>query len=276
MHFFFADDSAYKSSRQGMGKIVAFGGILVPAEGLRELSRRIDEVASHFGIPPGEEIKWSPRKGSWIYENLKDDARVSCYSSVLTAALEMGCKAVVVACDYEMRKLKPEWGFERCVTYALERVSTHVTNLKSEAVIIADRPSGGHKEADQFLGAFIEQLESNHNHMLESSFALNMLTAQSHMVRHLQLADLVVAITTAMVSGQVNWAQQYFDVIKPMFLTNSLGFIGGTGLKVYPDRLINLYHWVLGESYFSKAGAKMGWPLPNPKWAYATNPHTAQ
>lgn len=271
MHFFFADDSASKSSRKGMGKIVAFGGVLLEASNLKPLSKSIDEIAARYGLPPGEEIKWSPRKGSWVYENLKDEARLACYSEILSAAAENKCRAVVVACDYEMRNLKPEWGFERCVTYALERVSTHVTNLKSEAVIIADRPSGGHKEADQFLGAFIEHLESNHNHMLESSFALNMLNAPSHMVRHLQVADLVVAITTAMVSGQVKWALQYFELVKPMFLTNSLGYIGGTGLKVYPDQLINLYHWVLGEAHFAKASVMAGWPLPRPKLLFESS-----
>jgi len=107
MHFFFADDSNYKSARAGMGKLVAFGGVVVEATKARQLELAIDGVASAHGLPAGEEIKWSPRKGSWIYENLQGDSREACYREVLQAAVDGGCKAVVVACDYEMRNLKP-------------------------------------------------------------------------------------------------------------------------------------------------------------------------
>ena len=257
-----------------MGKLLAFGGILIEPSNLHSLSKSIDEIATAFGIPVGEEIKWSPRKGSWIYDNLREEARKDCYSAILSAAATAGCKAIVVACDYEMRNLKPEWGFERCVTYALERVATHLAIEKSEAVIIADRPSGGPREADQFLAAFVEQLSDAHNHMVAESFALNMLTAPSHMVRHLQLADLVVSITTAMLAGQTKWAGHYFELIKPMFVRNAMGYIGGTGVKVYPDELINLYHWVLGESHFSKAGKFAEWPLPHPKLRFSDSDGT--
>lgn len=274
MQFFFADDSAQNSARSGMGKLLAFGGVLVEADQLKSLAHAIDGIAANYGLPPGEEIKWSPRKGSWIYENLKDQNRISCYSDVLKAANDHNCKAVVAICDYEMRNLKPEWGFERCVTYALERVSTHLTNQNQEAIIISDRPSGGHKEADQFLAAFIEHINSAHNHMLEETFSLNMLTASSHMVRHLQLADLVVAITTAMFAGQNKWASQYFDLVKSMFIKNALGYTGGTGVKIYPDQLINLYHWVLGEKQFSKAAKGIAWPLPSEKLRFYTTDGT--
>jgi len=98
--------------------------------------------------------------------------------------------------------------------------------------------------------------------MVPDSFAVNMLSLPSHMTRHLQLADLVVAITTAMLSGQSKYASAYFDLVRPMFLQNTFGYIGGTGVKVYPDSLINLYHWVLGETEFSKASMMSAWPLP--------------
>lgn len=263
MYFFFADDSSHKSARKALGKLLAFGGVLIAADKLRVLSAEIDAILAKYGAPANEEIKWSPRKGKWIYENLKDDARQQCYSEVLAVAAKAECKAIVVACDYEMRNLRPEWGFERCVTYALERVATYTANLQSEAVVIADRPSGGHKQADQFLAAFAEQLNDNHNHMVAGSFALNMLTAPSHMVRHLQVADLVVSITTAMLSGETKFASHFFEQIKPMFIRNALGYIGGTGVKVYPDELINLYYWVLGEKEFSKASLMTAWPLPH-------------
>ncbi len=268
MNFFFADDSAQKGCRSSMGKIVAFGGVLIAADQLRPLATKIDEIVAGFGVPNGEEIKWSPRKGSWIHSNLQGENRVSCYKEILNAAATSGCKAVVAVCDYEMRKLKPEWGFERCVNYALERVSTHLSNASQQAVIIADRPSGGHKEADQFLANFVENLSSSHNHMLAETFSLNMLTAQSHLSRHLQVADLVVAITTAMVAGQTKWAAEYFEIVKGMLLRNVMDYIGGTGLKIYPDKLLNLYHWVLGEHAFVKVANGLGSRLPDKSLLY--------
>ena len=268
MRFFFADDSTQKTARAGMGTtVLGFGGILVAGNQLRPMAAEVDNIAGKYGIPAGEEIKWSPRKGSWIYENLKGEKREACYSSVLQCAADHGCQAVVAVLDYEMRNLKQEWGFERSVNYALERISTHLSNTKEEAVIVADRPAGGHKESDKFIAAFAERLASEHNHMLAGTFALNLLTADSHMVRHLQIADLVVAITTAMIAGQAKYAGSYFKIVREMLLKNSAGYIGGCGVKVYPDRLINLYHWVLGDDLLVRGNT--GWPLPHSKILYA-------
>jgi len=267
MRFFFADDSTQKGARAGMGaNILGFGGVLVSGDRLRSLGAEVDKIASGFGIPANEEIKWSPRKGSWIYDKLKGDERQACYSSILQCAVEHGCQAVVAVLDYEMRNLKQEWGFERSVDYALERISTYLSNVREEAVIVADHPAGGHKQSEKFIVAFAERLASEHNHLLADTFALNMLTAHSHMVRHLQIADLVVAITTAMVAGQVKYAAPYFKIVREMLLKNATGYIGGCGLKVYPDRLINLYHWVLGDDLLVRGNT--GWALPYPKLLY--------
>lgn len=268
MKFFFADDSTHKGAREHMGKLLAFGGFLLDGSRLKALSTQTEEILKKYGVPDNEEVKWSPRKGSWIYENLTGDARVACYSQILEATAAAEARVVVTVCDPAMREIKPAWGFERCVTYALERISTHLTKCDEEAVIICDRPSGGPKQSDQFLIDFVEHLASDFNHMMANSFAMNMLTAHSHMVRHLQIADLVVSITTAMASGNTKWAEQYFDIIRRMMLTNSLGYVGGTGFKVYPDQLINLYHWVVHEDAFTKTGKMEGILLPDGKFLY--------
>lgn len=268
MYAFFADDSAYKGARKGMGRLLGFGGVLVPANALRQLESAVDELARRHGLPSGEEVKWSPRKGTWIYENLKESARVACYREMLAAARDLECKAVVTICDYERRNLKPDWGLQRCVMYSLERVSTYMDNLEDSCIIVSDRPAGGHKEADRFVNSFVEHLSNERSHMTPSSFAINLLAAPSHTIRVLQLADLVVAITTAMFAGRTKYASEYFDIVKSMFIRNALGYIGGTGVKVYPDQLINLYFWVLGEREFSKASRGMAWPIPSPSFLW--------
>lgn len=269
MHFFFADDSTQKSARKGMGQTLAFGGILVPSENLQSLSNQIDSIALDAGIPGREEIKWSPSKDTWIYSNLIGDARFACYSKILHATTKADAVAIVTVCDPEMRKLKKEWGFERCVLYTLERVSTYTESLNSQAIVISDRPSGGKKEEKKFLVDYLSQIESNHNYMIEGNFALNLLTAPSHHIRLLQVADLITSITTAMTAGQIDYAKDYIEIIKPMFARNSLGSIGGTGLKVYPDQLINLYYWVLREESFVKTSKMSAIQLPHAAYKFA-------
>jgi hypothetical protein len=55
-----------------MGKVIGVGGILVEEGALRSLSDAVDAIAHAFGVPRGEELKWSPR-GSWIRGNLHGD-----------------------------------------------------------------------------------------------------------------------------------------------------------------------------------------------------------
>jgi len=64
-----------------------------------------------------------------------------------------------------------------------------------------------------------------------------------------------------------------FPLIMPMFLRHHYkGTIGGTGLKLHPSSLCNLYHWVLGEDAMWRLQNYVGWirsKLPDPAWAYA-------
>lgn len=41
----------------------------------------------------------------------------------------------------------------------------------------------------------------------------------------------------------------------------------GTGLKLFPDRLNNLHHWVLGEETFARGACEIR--LPHARWRYS-------
>jgi hypothetical protein len=99
MQVFFADDSTQKSSRAGMGSVIGLGGIFVAQNCLRPLAAAVDAIASEFGIPKGQEVKWSPRKGTWIHENLRGDAKRDCYVRMLQAASAHNVRTVVVCWD---------------------------------------------------------------------------------------------------------------------------------------------------------------------------------
>jgi hypothetical protein len=100
---------------------------------------------------------------------------------------------------------------------------------------------------------------------------LNVLTTPSRLVRHLQIADIVVGTTTSMVAGKYRHAPPVFEEVRPMFIRNALEYVGGTGLKLFPDALVNLYHWVLREPAFTKAGSGTGWKLPARDYPYQSD-----
>lgn len=269
MKLFFADDSTQKSVRNGMGKLIAFGGVIVDEKRLRSLNTGIDAVAESFGVPEGEEFKWSPKKKSWIYKNLVGVDRKECYSAILETALDHETKAIVIVWDTGRTTLKGNDAFEKCVSFLYERLSVYLEKNDSLGLIIADKPGGSHKEDEAFLENFIERTNSGTKYVPPNRIGLNVLTTPSHLLRHLQLADLVTGITTAMVAGAYKYAKPLFNFIKPMFVTNYLNCIAGTGLKLFPNELINIYYWILGEDTFWRVGMNCGWSLPDKKWPYA-------
>jgi hypothetical protein len=266
---FFADDSSQRGHREGMGQVIAIGGIFVEAGALRPLSAAIDRIAAEERIPAGTEIKWSPRKDSWIYHNLHGEDRRRCYSRFLEAALHHGVRAISVCWDTGRTTLEGKDAFAQCVRFLFERVVTYLSVHERQAIVVSDRPSGGHREDTEFLQQFLDLVENGTQHVDPERVLLNVLTTPSHLVRHLQLADLVTGIMTAMVCGAYDYAEPLFPLVKPMLIKNRMDHIGGTGLKVFPDDLVNLYHWVLNEKFFHKSGGATSYPLPSPKISYA-------
>lgn len=268
MEIFFADDSTQKSARQGMGTVVAIGGIFVEESALRPLNTRIDKIAVEFGVPNGDELKWSPRKGSWIYDNLHAETRTACYMKVLQAAVEHNVRGIVICWDTGQTTLKGERAFNKCVDFLFERIAVHLEKRDTTAILVADRPGGGKDQEEQFLSDFVTRVQNGTEHVVPDRILLNVLTTPSNLVRHLQVADLVTGIATAMVCGQYKHAPPLFDLVKCILIQNHLGTIGGTGLKLFPDQLLNIYHHILKEDTFWRVGAGMGVSLPYPRFPY--------
>lgn len=269
MDIFFADDSTQKAAREGMGPVVAVGGVFVTELALRPLSSAIDLIATEYGVPPGEELKWSPKKGTWIHEKLHGDARQECYAKVLKAAAEHEVRGIVICWDTGRTTLKGADAFAKCIGYLFERMTVHLTKRDASAIMIADRPGGGKDQEDEFLSDFLAHVQNGTQYVVPDRILLNVLTTPSHLVRHLQLADLVTGITTAMVCGQEKYAGSLFDLVRPLLITNKMKCAGATGLKVFPDSLINLYHWVLKEDFLHKGGGAMSYKLPQADLLYA-------
>lgn len=263
MHVFFADDSIQSGRRAGMKKLIAFGGLLLDDTQLKAVGDGIDLAANRAGLPPGTEIKWSPPPSNWLNKNCLGDARTQFFLDVLEVVRKANGKAIVVVWDEGRTILQGERCFEKTVDMVFERVTTHLSFGNETCIMVADKPGGGQKQEATFLDNFVDRIQKGTDWVRKPDrVLLNVLTTPSRLLRHLQVADVIVGSTTAMVGGNYKYSRPVFAAVKPLMIANRTGAIGGTGLKVFPNDSINTYRWALGESHYVKVSMNSGWPLP--------------
>lgn len=262
MDLIFCDDSRQaRPTRYKMGPLVALGGIVVPDAALRPLAQDLERLCHETGFPTREEFKWSPRRGTWMRLNLRDERRFTFFRSVLTVAGLYGVQATVVIADTACsRAIKTSASPEADVTTMfLERADNALGAAGTLGVVIVDRPGGDRAAEDRFLAACLETLTTGTAYASLARIA-TVLPASSHLARMLQLADVITGCTLARVAGERTWSPPVFELIKPL-LRRDGHRIGGVGLKLHPDfKYANLYHWLLGDDTWWKGTS--GWELP--------------
>jgi hypothetical protein len=97
---------------------------------------------------------------------------------------------------------------------------------------------------------------------------LPIVTAPSHHVPHLQLADLVVAATTTAVAGLPH-GMELAPLLRELMVTSWYGNRGGSGIVLRPNTLVNLYYWVFGEPHYMRNS--IGLPIPIANLPYDTD-----
>jgi hypothetical protein len=277
MRFVFCDDSQQKTpTRPGMGNLVATGGIEVVAEHLGVVERELDVLCTDgYGFPKNEEFKWSPNRKHWMWANLQGQQRSQFFADALQIASSHDVSACVVIVDasYEPATgsgLTPELDATRLF---LERVDWRLRKSQEEGVVVTDRPSGGRRDEDQFLGGCIETLQDGTDYVKPDRVAVNVLSTPSRFVRLLQLADVVTSSVLAFVSGEGTYSPATVKLVRPLLHSDS-GRIGGVGLKIHPDlKYVNLYHWLVGDSHYWRSNT--GHPLPISGMPYTKGPHQA-
>ena len=275
MRLFFADDSKQdKPSRKGMGRLVAIGGVSVLDSAVRPLEQKINSLCTEFGFPERSEFKWSPSQGNWMHSNLIEEDRHNFYLRVLALAEDYEVIAIVVIED---ASCKTATGIQDpsldATTLLLERINHHFSRNATEGIIIADKPGGGHKAEEIYLEQLLETRLTGTDYVKFNKIAHNVLTTHSHFSRLLQLADLITSCSVARVAGESIYSPPIFKKIKPL-LYSQAGRIGGSGLKIHPDyRYVNLYHWLLGDTFFLKKDGE-SISLPNNLSPYHSNPTT--
>lgn len=268
MRIFFADDSGREGDRDGMGRLEAFGGFHVPDEELGALEEEISEIRDATGLPPDAELKWSPGEGNPL-RDWDEERRRGLYCDVLKAVRDHDGTAIVAVIDTGRTTIEGREARRWAVKFVFERFNTHLDKSGGWGIVIPDQPGGGPTEEHEFLENFLDMVREGTDFSRGDRILLNALPTPSRFLHHLQAADVVTSVTSAMVAGHYRYAEPVFDDIQPIMLKNAMGYVGGTGLKLFPDELENLYHWILGENAFTKAQTGLGRGLPHDGLPYA-------
>jgi hypothetical protein len=267
VRFLFLDDSSQAGYREGMGRLVAVGGVMLDEVALRPLSNFVDGVCRARGVPDGTELKWSPPRGNWLRDNLHGDDRVALFVNCLEALRAFGGRAVAIVWDTGRTTLEGEQALLKAVEWALERFVMQLS-VEQLGAVIADRPGGGVSDEDRLLANSLERIEQGTPYIaLHQHIALNLLTTPSHLSRHVQLADLVAGSTTAMVAGS-QYAPPVFQYVLPLLFQAHTGARAGAGMKLFPRELTNLYFHLLGENLYWSDSRREWIALPSPAFPY--------
>jgi hypothetical protein len=262
MYVIYVDDSGQTASpRLDMGELVAIGGVIVPESAIAGYASALVTLRKDLGIPDGEEIKWKPARNSFLAKaggELVGQLR----QGMLEAAADSRIESVVVVWDRgRVGWTKEEIGPE-ILKYLYERVTLFLSQRNDVGMIVADEPGGGSKAEKEWLAATLGLTNEGTRYATPDRIVSPILTAPSHHVPHLQLADLVTAATTAAIAGLPK-GLELAPLLKKIARTNAYGKVGGAGIVLWPPDLNDLYYWVFGEEFYVRAGEPH--PLGPPK-----------
>jgi uncharacterized protein DUF3800 len=273
MDVFFADDSSQtKPSRRGMGRLLAVGGLYVPGDEVRYLEDAINETCEKYGVPDGEEFKWSPRRNSWMYSNLKGSSRTDFFREILGHCAGVAAEVSAVIVDRDLPTAAGAAVTPEYTTGLLIRQVDRIAVRRSTTVmLVVDRPGGGRTEEERLLTAALNTLRQGGGHELPRRIALNPLCTTSNFIRLLQAADVVVSCATQFLAGEAQYSPHIFNAsVRPLLKVSP---IGGTAIALHPEtRYANLYHWILGDPVFMERA--LGHALPDPKYPYLRDANT--
>ncbi|WP_225826733.1 DUF3800 domain-containing protein [Streptomyces naphthomycinicus] len=246
MQLVFIDDSGQpKPRRSGLGELLSIGAVMFPEEQVPQYTAMVAALRVEIGMPDEEEFKWNSPKGSFL---AKAGGGVVKYARrrLLEIAADCRVKTAVVVWDRAMVPWEKKEAASEILKYLYDRISRHLKEVDQRGVVIADVPGGGPTDHSKWLAATLDLTSTGTRYTKPDQIAMPIVTAPSHHVPHLQLADLITAATTAAVAGQ-NAGLELIELLKPLARTNAYGHIGGVGLVLWPPALNDLYFWILGQ-----------------------------
>jgi len=230
VNILFIDDTG-----QNKDKYVGIGGVIFQDECINNLFGMFRSKKEAYGIPAEEEIKWSPRRNSWIFENLRDDRRISAYSDILKLVGMHGGTVMVAVLQRDVTSfdlIQAKW---KCIEFITERFQFFLQAREDKnGIIIADVPGSGRDEK-KLLSDYYLFLDKGTSYVKPSNIIMNLLTTKSHLNPGLQIADLIIGITTAMCIEQSDFASNFWPIVKDNLYRNREGSVAGCGLKIFPE-----------------------------------------
>lgn len=221
------------------GQYVGVGGVAFHDDSIRGLFKMFGHTMESLGIPAPEELKWSPAKRSWVWENLVEDKRVEAYSAALNLLKTFDGTSIVSVVRRDMTSFdiaRAKWESLRFVT---ERFQMFLQAQEdNDGIVIADFPGSG-KDEKRLLADYDEFRGKGTDYVRPANIVMNLLTTESHLNPGLQLADLVVGSATCMCTPQNERASRLWHLVKSTLYRSKDGYVPGCGLKVFPQEWAN-------------------------------------
>jgi len=264
--------------RAGLGELVAIGAVIIPEGSIVPIADDLARIRAELELPADEELKWKPANGSPL-ARLDRERTSMLRRRMLQAAIDRDCDSVVVVWDRGSLPWEPqditstilEWLYERIDWCLGGPLRSNPSYRNDRGIIIADKPSGGRTGDDtKWLEGTLELTTLGTQYVGPRRVVLPMLTAHSHLVPHVQLADLVVGATTAAVAGRPS-ALPLTRLLQQLADADANGVVADRGIKLWPPALKNLHHWVFGERRYQDATQDRGFELPDPDLPYAND-----
>jgi hypothetical protein len=271
MRLVFIDDSEQRQpSRNGLGHLRALGAVIFPEAEIAGYAEDLFEIRSELGIPAGEEIKWNPKRGTFL-SAAGGDVVYALRRRMLESAIAGDVRSIVVIIDHgksyksrsaaEVGQVMLKWLFERITMY--------LAGHGDPGVVVADKPGGGAREEKQWLAETLQLTNDGTEYVRPGRIVLPIVTADSQHVPHLQLADLVTAATTAAIAGRRS-GLDLGTLLARLMHRHSLRAVNGAGLVLFPETY-NLLYWCFGETLWAKPSSQVSYTLPHSAWSYATS-----
>ncbi|WP_314171503.1 DUF3800 domain-containing protein [Streptomyces winkii] len=255
MQLVFIDDSGQRNPRRkGLGELVSIGAVMFPEEKVAGYTEKIAELRAAVGMPEDQEFKWSCPKGSFLARS-GEATRKQLRRRMLEIAAECEVRTAVVIWDRSKLAWDRSIVANKVLTYLYERIEKHLKTMGQRGVVIADMPGGGPADQSKWLSDSLDLTTLGTRYTEPEQVAIPIVTAPSHHVPHIQLADLVTAATTAAFAG-FNSGLELVDLLKPLARKNAYGNMSGVGVALQPAELMDLYFWVLGEESYWKRGTQ--------------------
>ncbi len=246
MRLAFLDDSQQaEPPRQGLGRLLALGAVIVPQEHVAGYAADLVSIRARYGIPSGEEIKWKAPKGSFL-ASAGADLITSLRSSMLEAAIERRIRTVVVMVDHAAAY----------TSYTEAEVAARSSGRRAQGrQPVASRDSTADQRRHRIRHARADRAADRHRAL--ARLAASPARRPRGRRDHCGGCGQAIRPQPRPPAGQADAAAQ-------------LGDANGAGIVLWSRRYNLLYH-AFGETSVSLPSQNTGVTLPCPEWSYADN-----